>query len=156
MILFLFEPIKMKNQQFDEIPLLKLEKFKINELNTQGLSSILEGSIGLKYEDRYLIDTINYTDNENKYLANIKSNSGLYKGNLLELNGDVVYSRADGFSFKSQKVEYNEKTKIVKSPTNYVSFKGKHKVVGSSIVYNSITEITKSKNVIINYKLKER
>jgi hypothetical protein len=156
MILSFFKPINIKEQEYTEIPLLKLEKFKISELNNKGLLSILKGSVGLRYSDRYSIQNIDYTDNEDKFLTNIKSRNGIYKDDNIKLEKDVVYSRADGFSFKTQKANYNQSTKVVNSPTDFVSIKDKHKVIGSSIIYDSVSETTKAKNVIINYKLKER
>ena len=156
MIFFLFKPIKVPVQKSGEIALLKLEKFKITELSDSGLLNILDGEQGLRYPNKYIVKKFNYVDNENEYLVRIKSDKGIYAGDLFDLEGDVVYSRADGISFLSQKVHYNKTQKIVKSPVKFVSMMGENKITGSSIEYNNITGITNSKNVTINYKFKER
>jgi len=155
-ILFLFKPIQLKKQDFGEIALLKLEKFTITELSDQGLSSVLRGTTGTRYKNRYVINNLDYIDNEDKFTVNLKAKVGNYKNNILDLTGDVEYIRADGLSFASQRAIYNEKSKIVKSPVKYTSRMNNHIAKGSSIEYNSISKITKSKNITINYKLKER
>ena len=146
----------MKEQKADEIPLLELEEFKLTELNTKGLSSIMEGSRGFRYSDRYTIVNLDYTDNTNKLLDNIKAKNGLYKGDVIDLNGDVVYFREDGLTFKTQNARYNQKTDVVQALTKYVSHMNGNRAIGSSIVYNNALGITKSKNIVANYKLKER
>ena len=156
MVLFLFKPLNIKEQKVQEVPLLELEKFKLTELDNKGLLSITEGSKGARYTDKYTIVDLDYTDNTDEFLANIKSNDALYKGDLIKLNGDVLYTREDGFSFQTQKANYNKKTKIAKSETRYVSYMGEHRATGSSIEYDNIRGIIKSKNIVANYKLKER
>ena len=156
MILFLFKPIDMKKNNHGEIALLTLKNFKISELSKEKLSSVIIGETGTRYSDRYIIDNLNYTDNEGEFLVNLKSKIGNYKNNILDLKGDVEYIRADGLSFYSQRAIYNEKTKVVNTPVKYTSNMNGNRAKGSSIVYNSVTKVTKSKNITINYKIKER
>ena len=153
MIFFFFKPLNIKQQKFEDIPLFELEKFKLIELNNAGLTTILDGTKGIKYSDRYEIFNVDYTDNTKSYLANMKANSGLYKGNTIDLNGNVVYSREDGLTFKTQKATYNKKTSIAKSNTSYVSYLGENKIEGSYIKYNSLTKVLGSKNIKASYKL---
>jgi len=154
-IFFLFKPLEQTKQKFDEIPMLELKDFKLSELNTKGLTSVTNGIIGIRYSDRYTVTDLDYIDNSRKFISHIQSNDGLYKGNDLFLNGDVEYEREDGISFKTQKAKYNEKTKIMQSLTKYVSYVGENRATGSYLEYNNETGISKSKNVTINYKLKE-
>ena len=156
MIFFLFEPLNREQKEFDEIPMIELENFTLSQLNKTGLTSITKGSKGIRYEDRYTVEDINHTDNSKKYLANIKAKDGLYKGEVLDLVGDVIYVREDGLLFETQKANYNTQTKIMIASTDYVSYMGKNRATGSYLKYNNILERTYSKNVTINYKLKER
>lgn len=155
-IFFLFKPLDHIEQKTDEIPMLELKDFKLSELSTKGLMSVTEGSEGIRYKNRYTVSNLDYIDNSREFISHIKSNDGLYKGADLFLNGDVEYEREDGISFKTQKAKYNEKTKIMKSLTKYVSYVGENRATGSYLEYNNETGISKSKNVTINYKLKER
>lgn len=157
MIFFLFKPLNIKQQEVGEMALLELTNFQLKELDENGLLTITEGSKGKRYtNDRYTVDNLDYTDNTDEYLSNIRSKHGLYKGDTIKLNGDVVYSREDGFSFQSQKANYDKKTKIAESTAKYISHMGDNKATGSYIQYDSIKGIVKSKNVVINYKIKER
>ena len=156
MIFFLFKPLHIKKQEIANMPLLELENFKLIELDEKGLLSITEGTNGARYTSKYTVTDLDYTDNTNEYLANIRSNNGLYKGDIIKLDGDVVYSREDGLSFQSQKANYNTKTKIAESTAKYVSHMNGNKTTGSYIQYDNINGIIKSKNIVANYKLKER
>ena len=156
MIFFLFQPLNIKQQDVNDTALLELENFKLTELDEKGLLTITEGSRGIKYSDKYTITDLDYTDNTDEYLANIRANNGLYKGDIIKLNGDVVYSREDGFSFQTQKANYNKKTKIAEATSKYVSHMNGNKATGSYIQYDNVNGIIKSKNVVVNYKLKER
>ena len=155
-IFFLFKPLDIKQKTFGEIPMLELEKFKLTELTTEGLSSILNGEIGTKYTDRYIMSNLDYIDNAGNKISNLKSDKGLYKGEVLDLNDNVRYTREDGLTFITQKAIYNKKTNIVISSTDYVSTFNENKVIGTYLEYNTATTIAKSKNITANYKLKER
>ena len=58
--------------------------------------------------------------------------------------------------FNTQKAKYNEKTKVMESLTKYISYMGENRATGSYLKYNNETGISMSKNVTVNYKLKER
>lgn len=156
MIFFLFKPIDITQQKVSNMPLLEIENFKITELDKKGLLSVSEGFKGIKYIDRYTVENLNYTDNTKKYLSNIRANNGTYKGNLIELSGDVVYSREDGFSLQTQNANFNEKTKVVNSTSKYISHFNGNEARGSSIQYDTTRGIVKSKNIVAKYKIKER
>lgn len=156
MIFFLFKPIEIKQQEINNMPLLELNNFKMTELNNKGLLSISEGFKGFKYDDKYTVSNLNYTDNTKKFLSNIRANNGTYIGNIIKLDGDVVYSREDGFSFQTQNANYNEKTKVARATTDYVSHMNGNEARGSSIQYDTIRGIVKSKNIVAKYKIKER
>lgn len=155
-IFFLFEPLDIKKQDFGEIPVFELEKFQLIELDEHGLTTMMNGDKGLRYTNRYIVYNINYTDNTKKYLANMTANEGLYKGNVIDLMGDIKYNREDGISFSTQKAIYNKSTNIVHSPSPYIAYMGENQVVGSSIKYNNVLDTVTSKKVTANYKLKER
>ncbi|MBC8237680.1 MAG: LPS export ABC transporter periplasmic protein LptC [Helicobacteraceae bacterium] len=156
LIFVLFKPLNIKQQNFGEIPVFELMDFKLMELNEKGLTTVINGDKGTRYNDRYLVNNIDYTDNTKEYLANMKANEGVYRENVIDLEGDIVYTREDGISFSTEKASYNKETNIVVSPTSYIAYIGENKVTGSYIEYNNALETTASKNVTVNYKLKER
>jgi len=109
MIFFLFKPLNIKEQNFTDIPLFELETFILYELNTQGLATLMIGTEGIRYANRYQIKDIDYTDNSKQYIANMKAKHSIYQDEIVHLNGDVVYSREDGLVFTTQEIEYNKK-----------------------------------------------
>ena len=155
-IFFVFKPLDIKEQSFTNVPLFEVSSFTIYEINTLGLDSILLGTKGTRYADRYDIDNINFTDNTKKYIANVKANNGIYKDDIITLQQDVIYNREDGLSFSSDEAIYNKKNGILKTNYQYVAYRGENKIVGSSLTYNNLKNTIKSKNTIVTYQLREK
>lgn len=156
MIYLLFQPLELKEQKFVDIPLFELKTFTIYELDTVGLKTILLGSKSNRFDDRYTIEDIDYTDNSKEYIANIKADHGIYKEDNVFLNGHVIYAREDGLTFESEKAKYNKKAKIISTDTDFVIYKDKNVVRGTSAEYNNLTDQIKAKNTKATYQLKER
>ncbi len=156
MILFVFKPLNVKEQSFEDVPLFELNAFTIYEINTFGLDSILLGTKGIRYVNRYTIENVNFTDNTQKYIANIKANNGIYKNDIITLTQDVVYSREDGLDFSSDEAIYNKRTGIVKTNQPYVAYLGDNKITGTSLVYNNLKNKMQSKNITAIYQLREK
>jgi LPS export ABC transporter protein LptC len=155
MIFILFKPLNIKTQNFEETPLLEMTSFILHELDTFGVTTIMSGSSALRYEDRYLVKNIDYTDNSKKYKANMLADDGLYKNNIVNLSGNIVYSRTDGLLFKTQKADYDRINNIATSTTDYVAFMGKSTLRGSFLKYDNKNNTIESKNINIVYQLKE-
>jgi len=156
MIYLLFQPLELKEQKFVDVPLFELKTFTIYELDTLGLKTILLGSKSNRFDDRYTIDNINYTDNSKEYIANTKADYGVYKEENVFLNGHVIYTREDGLTFESDKAQYNKKTKVISTDTKFVIYRGDDVVTGSSAEYNNLTNKIKATNTKATYQLKER
>jgi len=156
MILFLFKPLDITQQKFNDVPLFSISYFRMHELNSKGLITLMNGDTATKYKDRYTVDKMNYTDKSRKYLANMQSNSGIYKDDIVYLDGDIVYTREDGLTFETQKAVYDKKTTIATTEGDYVLYKGSNMVKGEELKYNNSLEIVKSKNVVVKYQLEER
>lgn len=156
MIYFLFEPIKIKKIDLKEVPLFSLGVFTLYELDTLGLSTLMKGSSATRYSDRYKVSNIDYTDNSNEFRANMKAKNGLYKENIVYLDGDVYFTRVDGLRYFSQKAVYNKQTDTVYSEVDYVSNLNDNIVYGDYIKYDNKTEKIKSNNVYAIYKIKEK
>lgn len=152
----MFKPMKIKQQHFKDVPLFELSDFTMYELNPKGLTALLHGSKGTRYADRYTVKNMDYTDNSKKYIANMISDFGVYKNDIVKLTGHVVYVREDGLTFKSEKVTYNKKTADAISNTKYIAYLNDNIVTGSYIRYNNVSRKIYSKNVIAKYQLKER
>ncbi|SMP88921.1 Lipopolysaccharide-assembly, LptC-related, partial [Epsilonproteobacteria bacterium SCGC AD-308-P11] len=102
MIFFLFKPMHIKQQEFVDVPLFELSSFSLYELNKKGLNNTMIGTKGTRYSDRYTVENIDYTDNSEKFIANMKADNGIYKDDIVYLEGNVTYTREDGLVFFTQ------------------------------------------------------
>lgn len=155
MIFFLFEPLNIKEQKFKDVPLFEMSSFKLLEFSQDGLVTLMLGDSAIRYKNRYEVSKMDYTDNAKQYKANIKANKGLYQGDNINLKGDVIYTRDDGLTFESQAAEYNKKTKVAYTNSDYVSYQGKNRVIGASLIYNNLEKKIESKQIVAKYQLKK-
>ncbi|MDD2789336.1 MAG: LPS export ABC transporter periplasmic protein LptC [Sulfurimonas sp.] len=155
MIFTLFKPLNIKTQDFVETPLLDIQTFTLYELDTVGITTLMHGESALRFDDRYVVAKIDYTDNAKKYRATMLADSGIYKDNIVNLSGNIVYNREDGLVFKTQKANYDRIAKVASSPTDYTAFMGKSSMKGTSLKYQSEDKKLESTKVNIVYQLKE-
>lgn len=155
MILFLFKPLDIKQKIFNEVSLFSISSFTMHELNSDGLLTLMNGEKATKYTDRYVVEKMDYTDNSKKYIANMKSNSGVYKDDIVSLSGDIVYIREDGLTFQTQKAIYNKKTNIAMTEADYLLFRDNNRVTGKELKYNNSLDTIESKDVTAIYQLQE-
>jgi len=148
--------MNLKQQEFIDVPLFELSTFIIYEINKVGLDTMMLGTKAIRYADRYSVNNINYTDNTQKYIANMKADNGIYKNDILTLTGNVLYTREDGLTLETSKAVYNKKNKVTIINNNFVSYKGNNRVIGSSAIYNNKNNKLASKNVIAKYQIKEK
>jgi LPS export ABC transporter protein LptC len=158
MIFVGFKPLDIKQQEFVDVPLFQLEAFTLHELNENGLITLMKGSKAIRYNDRYNVINMDYTDNSKKFIANMRADKGLYRDvdDVINLNGNVIYNREDGLIFESDEATYNKKSAIAHTNKDYVMYRGKDIVVGTSLRYDNNLNKIKSKNVIAKYQIKER
>ena len=156
MIYIFFKPLKIKEQEFVDVPLFELSTFTLYELNKEHLETIMSGTKTVRYSNRYTVKDVNYTDNSKEYIANMHANDATYQDDIIKLNGDVVYKREDGLSFKTKKVVYSKKTNIAYTDDDFISYFEGNIIKGSSLRYNNLTKQTDSTYVNVTYNLKGR
>ncbi len=158
MIFIGFKPLDIKQKEFIDVPLFELEVFTLHELSKNGLVTLMKGNKAIRYSNRYNVSNINYTDNSKEFLANMRADKGLYrdKKEIIDLEGNVIYNREDGLVFESQEARYNKITSIATTTKDYVMYRDKDKVVGTSLIFDNANKKIKSKNVVANYQIKER
>ncbi len=153
MIYFLFKPMDLEKTNNKEMPQFSLEKFTIYELNQNGLITKMTGDNALRYSDRYVINSIDYTDNSEEYKTNMKADSGLYKSDTVYLTGNVRLNRDDGLSFFSQKLTYDKIKYIAKTDVKYTAYMGQNYITGDSAIVDNKKQKVKSKHIYAVYDL---
>jgi LPS export ABC transporter protein LptC len=156
MIFVFFKPLEIKKQEFKNVPLLNIDKFTMYEFDVKGLQTVMSGKRALRFSDRYTVNDINFTDYSKEFNSNMKAKRGLYKGDIVDLKGDVRYHREDGLAFKSPTLVYNTKTAIATTNDDYIANFGVNTMIGKSLIYNSKLNRIKSTDVLIKYKLNEK
>lgn len=156
MIFFLFDPIDIKENSAEDIELFSISHFTMYEFDAKGLITLMNGSEAIRYSDRYKVYDIDYTDNSKEFVANMKSNKGIYKDDIVYLDGDIVYKREDGLTFETQKATYDKKTSIAIAEGKYLLYRDANRVIGEGLNYNSSIEKVTSRNVTAKYQLKEK
>jgi len=154
-IYFLFKPMDIKQVDNKEVPLFSIDKFTLHELDEDGLITLMYGTKAKRYSNRYDVSNIDYTDNSKEFTSNMKANHGLYKENIVYLDGDVEFDRKDGLRYFSQKAVYNKKTEVASTNVDFNATMGLSKLYGTSIVINNNKNTIKSKDIYAIYNFKE-
>jgi len=156
MIFFLFKPLNLKQQNFVDVPLFELNGFILHEMNIEGLVTFMNGREAIRYSNRYVVNDINYTDNSKEYIANMKAKYAVYKDDIIDLDGGIIYLREDGLTFRTNSAQYDKSTHIVKADGKYVSYRGVNVISGNALKYNNLLDTIESKNVSVTYKLGDK
>ncbi|MEA3373563.1 MAG: LPS export ABC transporter periplasmic protein LptC [Campylobacterota bacterium] len=155
-VFMLFRPMVIEKQEKKEIALLDLKKFTVYELKQSGLQSVMKGSSGERYDNRYEVYDANFTDNSHAYLQNMVSDFARYQGEKVYLERNVHYARADGLSFMSDEAFYNQKKGVAKTKGPFTVVQNQDKIDGTALYYNSKKGIVKAKKVTGYYTLKTK
>ncbi len=153
MIYTFFNPMKLEEFDKKELAQLELVNFSVYDLDKNGLRSVFHGQKGYKYEDRYEVSDINYTDNTKEYIAYLHSSFGRYKDNIVDLKGNAVYKRADGLTFKTEIASYNQKTGVFQAPNAYTFYRNDDKITGTKLVFDSKEHHMLSKQISATYQI---
>jgi len=154
LIFTMFHPRDIKEQKFEDVPLFELNSFVIYDVDKTGLETMMLGNSAFRYSDKYIVKNINFTDNTQEFIVNMKAKNGIYKDDTVVFNGDVVCSREDGLTFETKEATYNHKTDITEITDDFIAYMGSNTIVGSSASYDNKLNIITSKNIISNYKLR--
>lgn len=155
-VLLYFRPMQIQTEITEEVAQLELFDFTLHELDPQGLRNVLGGSKGNRFSDRYVIEDVNYTDNTKKYVENMRSDIGVYKGNVVTLEGNVRYHRQDGIYFRSNRATFDQNHSVARTQGAFVLTKGDDSVRGENLFYNSDSGTIKAQNVTGVYMINEK
>jgi len=156
MIYLFFEPMNLKESNDKEIAQFSLGEFVLHELDTNGLATRMNGDKAVRYTNRYEVYNIDFTDNSKEFLTNMKAKKGLYKTDVVYLNGDVKLVRDDGLRFFSQKAKYDKNKDIASTDTKFIAYMNENYISGSSAIFDNKNKTIKSKNIYTTYNIEEK
>ncbi|MBA1437436.1 MAG: LPS export ABC transporter periplasmic protein LptC [Epsilonproteobacteria bacterium] len=146
-------PQNYTSKKMGDIPLLHVTDFTMYELDTQGLKTLMLGGQVYRYADRYTIDKIDHTDNSKTHITNLRADFGIYKNDILTLDGNVTLVRDDGVSYVTQHAKYYKKKGLFVGNTDYILTQGKNRLTGTYVDHNNISGKIHSKNIFATYFL---
>ncbi len=124
-------------QQPGEIAQLELKSFTVKEFDTERLKTVLSGSFGKRFADRYEVEDIDFTDATREHKQNITAKSGIYKDNVVTLQGSVLFRRDDGVTFGSELIVYDHNSTVARAIGAFRLQRGIESFTGENLVYDN-------------------
>jgi hypothetical protein len=147
--------MEIKQSVAKEVPVFEFKDFTMYELNTESLTMIMKGFQASKYQDRYDVQDINYTDNTQQNRANMLASHGVYKDDIIYLDGDVLYKslNKNRFTFHTTTAKFEKKKSLITCENNFTITFENGMMRGTYLQYNNAQQKVYSKNVTANYNL---
>lgn len=150
-----FKPIDQPNVSNEDAPKFSLEHFVIYEISKSGIGRFFQGEQGDRYEDRYEVVSAKFSDNSKKLFESIRSDHARYQDDVIYLNGNVHYARADGLEFRSQEGTYDKKASLVKTRGDFIITQHSHRIDGTRLHYNTSADTVSADKIRGTYELKK-
>lgn len=115
-------------------------------ITNDGIEHMVKSSRVLRFTNLdkfYNIDAIRKSKDD--LLENLRAHSGVLIGDDLSLKGDVRYTNSDSIRFNSEQANYNLKTKVFKTDTDFVLEDNRSITKGASLIY-----MTKEEKIYAN------
>ena len=136
------EPYALESSKVDKNePNMETINMVSYSITKDGIEYIVKGSRVLRFANRdefYDIDTIRKANDS--LLEKLRANSGVLVGDDLSLKGDVRYKNSNGIRFSSKQADYNLKSKVFKTDTDFILEDNRSITKGASMIYNTKEE----------------
>jgi len=148
-----FSPNYTSTQDSGEIPKIELSDFTLYEISHQGIDHILSGSEGKKFDEYYVVTSAKFSDNTKNLFQSIRSDDAEYRNEIIQLDGNVHYVRADGLEFRSQEGSYDSKQSLVQTKGSFIITQNGNRIDGMSLLYNTELDTVSANQVHGSYQL---
>lgn len=163
-LLFLFSAsllIMLKPQQYqktdgEKIPQMEIEDFTLYEINTEGVKSVVSGTIGRQYDLYYEVENAHYVENKNRMGEHLYADRGKFEKDIAYLNENVRYFRDDGLSFESDHAVYDTKKELLYVPKSFVLTQNENIIYGNELHYNAKSGDIDAKQISASYYMKDK
>ena len=113
---------------------LEFTNTTFTEVDTQKLQSRAYGTYGIRDDGILTINNVHYQTDTIKSLT---ANKGTYMQESIYLEGDVKLVDNEGYTYRTQQAEYNQKSEILNLTAPFVAFRDKNIIKGDTLTYNT-------------------
>jgi len=103
------------------------------EVNQKGLLGYAFCNYGTRENSILYLDNIVY---HNNVINSLLAKKGKYIDDMLYLDGNVILEEKDGYIYKTEHLEYNQKNKILNITSPFIAIRGKNIMKGDTFLYN--------------------
>ena len=116
-------------------------------IDANGISEQLVASEALKYQYHDELYDINTTFHEGNLTHHLTAKQARHENGIFHLRGEVLYENNQSMQIKSEELEYNTHTKMLKSPSAFVLRSRQGDMCGDTFVLNTQKHAMKSKGI---------
>ena len=142
-----------KDINYSTIEFTRLQGCSIDE---HGISQRIIASRALKFKTNDELYDLNTTFQKNNITHQLSATKARYENDHLHLKGDVIYENNQSLAIKSEELEYNVKTKIVKGSSAFKLTSNKGIMIGDSFEYDMNNEVLKGEKMHYHFGVDEK
>lgn len=127
-----------------------------SSIDKDGISQTIIASKVLKFKTHDELYDINTSFQKKGLVHTLLSQKAHYHDNILRLSKKVQYENNQSMQIKSEELEYNTKTKIVKSPSSFEMTSPKGVALGDAFVYDMLANKFKGEKMKYSFEVDEK
>lgn len=121
----------------DTKPTVEFKNIENYNIDEKGIQMYAKADDARRYKDRDILFNLDGYMQKDTILETLKSNNATMQNNMIYLNGDVVYTRNETLTLKTEAVEYNQTSEILTGKTAFVLEDARTIANGDSFVYDA-------------------
>ena len=118
-VVFLNDRYDFVSKEGANMPLLELKNFRYDEFSTTVRELTFSGGLGYHFADKDIVKNFKIDRFEHDLNSSLSAKNALLQGSLIGLDGDLRYTRSDGYVLTSQKGVYDKTSSIAKITTPF-------------------------------------
>ncbi len=142
-----------KDINYSTIEFTHLQGSSIDE---DGISQRIIASRAEKFKTHDMLYDLNTSFQKKGIAHQLSSKKARYENDHLYLNGDVLYENNQSLHIKSEELEYNVKTKMLKSSSAFKLTSNQGIMTGESFEYDMNNEALKGEKMHYHFEVDEK
>lgn len=155
-IFLYFKPLKVDIAEADELPQIELTNFRVHDVTTEGVKTVLAGKNVRRFDLRYVVSDINLTDRGGSHIENMQARRGIYEAPMVFLEDKVRYARDDGVVFTTSKAEYNQTSGLIRTFGRFTLNREQDTLTGYDLLYGTRSGDIAASRIKGDYRMKEK